>query len=86
MRAYDFRAVNYPVRLYSGRDAPARAANALARCFADLGMPARLSELEIPADGIEALVEDSMKNFNADPKREFQHHRAELLETLRACW
>ena len=67
-------------------DAPARAADALARYFGDLGMPAGLSELEIPADGIEAIVEDSMKNFNADPKREFLHNRDELLETLRACW
>ena len=54
--------------------------------YQSLGMPARLSELEIPAAGIEAIVEDSMKNFNADPKREFLHHRDELLETLRACW
>ena len=67
-------------------DAPARAADALARLFADLGMPTRLRELEVPESGLEAIVADSMKNFNADPKREFLQYRAELVETLRACW
>jgi alcohol dehydrogenase class IV len=67
-------------------DAPAMAADALARYFAGLGMPARLRELEVPQEGLEAIVVDSMKNFNADPKREFLHHRDELLDTLRDCW
>ena len=67
-------------------DAPARAADALTDYFARLGMPVRLRDLDIPAAGLEALVEDSMKNFNADPKREFLHHREELLAALRACW
>ncbi|MGH8663707.1 MAG: iron-containing alcohol dehydrogenase family protein [Burkholderiales bacterium] len=67
-------------------DAPARAADALARQFAALGMPARLRELEVPQAGLEPIVTDSMKNFNADPKREFLQHRAELAEALRVCW
>jgi hypothetical protein len=45
-----------------------------------------LRELEVPQEGLEAIVVDSMKNFNADPKREFLHHRDELLDTLRDCW
>jgi len=67
-------------------DAPARAADHLAATFARLGMPARLRELNVPEDGMPQVVEDSMKNFNADPKREFLEHRAELLEVSRACW
>ncbi len=67
-------------------DAPAGAADALARYFSDLGMPARLRELGVPRDGLDAVVADSMKNFNADPGREFLQHRDELAETLRACW
>lgn len=67
-------------------DAPARAADALTRCFADLGMPTRLRDLEEPQAGLEAIVADSMKNFNADPKREFLQHRDELRDALNACW
>jgi alcohol dehydrogenase class IV len=67
-------------------DAPARAADYLAETFAKLGMPVRLRELNVPEDGMPQIVEDSMKNFNADPKREFLEHRAELLEVGKACW
>jgi len=67
-------------------DAPARAADHLAQTFAKLGMPSRLREFNVPEDGMPAIVEDSMKNFNADPKREFLEHREELLSVARACW
>jgi alcohol dehydrogenase class IV len=67
-------------------DAPARAADNLAQTFAKLGMPARLRELQVPEDGLAAILEDSMKNFNADPKREFLQHREELSQVLSACW
>ena len=67
-------------------DAPARAADHLAAKLAKLGMPARLRDLNVPEDGMAQIVEDSMKNFNADPKREFLEHRAELLEVSKACW
>ena len=53
---------------------------------AGLGMPTRLRELRVPEDGLAAILEDSMKNFNADPKREFLHHRDALWGALRACW
>ena len=67
-------------------EAPARAADHLAQVFAKLGMPARLRDFNVPEDGMLAIVEDSMKNFNADPKREFLEHREELLSVARACW
>ncbi|MCC6535555.1 MAG: iron-containing alcohol dehydrogenase [Burkholderiales bacterium] len=66
--------------------APARAADHLAQVFERLGMPARLRDLDVPQAGIALLVEDSMKNFNADPKREFLAHRSELHAALEACW
>jgi len=67
-------------------DAPAQAADFLAATFTKLGMPARLRDLQVPEDGLPALLEDSMKNFNADPKREFLAHRDELQDVLNACW
>jgi alcohol dehydrogenase class IV len=67
-------------------EAPARAAEHLASTFARVGMPARLRDLDVPEDGLIAVLEDSMKNFNADPRREFLEHREELLKVLRACW
>lgn len=67
-------------------DAPLQAADYLADVFTKLGMPARLRDLRVPVDGLPALLEDSMKNFNADPKREFLQHRDELREVLSACW
>ena len=51
-----------------------------------LGMPARLRELDVPQEGLDAILDDSMKNFNADPKREFLQHREELRAALYACW
>jgi alcohol dehydrogenase class IV len=70
----------------NAEDAPARAADFLAATFTKLGMPARLRDLQVPEDGLPALLEDSMKNFNADPKREFLAHRDELQDVLKACW
>ena len=67
-------------------DAPARAADHLAATFAKLGMPTRLRDLNVPEDAMEAIVEDSMKNFNADPKREFLEHRDELRAVANSCW
>ena len=67
-------------------DAPSCAADHLAQTFAKLGMPTRLRDFDVPETGMPAIVEDSMKNFNADPKREFLEHREELLEVARACW
>ena len=54
--------------------------------FAKLGMPQRLRDLQVPQGGLALILEDSMKNFNADPKREFLEHRDELREVLEACW
>lgn len=67
-------------------DAPLRVADHAEAFFARLSMPVRLRDLAVPQDGLAQLLEDSMKNFNADPKREFLAHRDELMRVLQSCW
>jgi alcohol dehydrogenase class IV len=66
--------------------APDRAAAALERVFESVGMPTRLSQLDIPRDGLETILEHSLKNFNSDPKREFVRERELLWDVLQATW
>jgi alcohol dehydrogenase class IV len=66
--------------------APMKAAAALEQIFQSAGMPVRLSQLNIPRASLPLIVERSLKNFNADPKREFVRERALLLETIEAAW
>ena len=66
--------------------APERAAREIERLFSDAGMPVRLSQLDIPRDCLATVLENSLKNFNADPKREFIHHRDALRDALEAAW
>jgi alcohol dehydrogenase class IV len=70
-----------PAAELSARAAAAFEARALA-----LGLPTRLSQLNVPRDGLPLIVQDSLKNFNADPKREFVREQARLLEVLEAAW
>lgn len=69
-----------------GRSAHERAAEAVERAFAQAGMPTRLRELDIPRDSLAAVLESSLKNFNADPQREFLRERDALLTALEAAW
>jgi hypothetical protein len=48
----------------------------------------RLSQLpvQVPRESLPLLVQDSLKNFNADPKREFQREVDLLNEVLDAAW
>ena len=66
--------------------APEKAATALEGIFRSAGMPVRVSELKIPRASLPLIVENSLKNFNADPKREFVRERELLLSVLEACW
>jgi alcohol dehydrogenase class IV len=63
-----------------------RAADKLDQQFAMLGMPKNLSDINIPKSAAAGLLENSLKNFNADPKREFVKDREVLKEVLEACW
>ena len=66
--------------------APDKAATELERVFKSAGMPVRVSELNIPRESLPLIVENSLKNFNADPKREFVREREMLLAVIEACW
>lgn len=67
-------------------EAVERAATELERIFSSIGMPTRLSQLAIPRESLPRIVERSLKNFNADPKREFVRERDLLQKTLAAAW
>ena len=66
--------------------APERAAAALEQVFESIGTPTRLSQLGIPRDSLPKILEHSLKNFNADPKREFVRERDLLGDVLGSTW
>ena len=68
------------------RPAHERAAEAVESAFAQAGMPVKLRELDIPRDSLPTVLENSLRNFNADPKREFLREREALLAALDAAW
>ena len=63
-----------------------RAAAYLEDRFRALGLPTRVRDLGIPESGLPLLVADSLKNFNADPQREFEREQDVLHDVLRAAW
>ena len=67
-------------------DAPARIADRMDTVFRSLGMPTRLSELGIARERLPQVLELSLTNFNADPKREFVRESGTLREVLEAAW
>jgi alcohol dehydrogenase class IV len=67
-------------------EAPQRAADYLDKFFSDLGMPTRLRDLDFPREGLGQVLENSLKNFNADPKREFVRERDLLRDVLQEAW
>ena len=67
-------------------EAPFRAAGELEKVFASIGMPTRLSELDIPRASADAILSASLKNFNADPKQEFVREKELLRDVLDATW
>jgi alcohol dehydrogenase class IV len=69
-----------------GRPPQERAAAAVEQAFTGAGMPVRLRELGIPRDSLGDVLEASLKNFNADPKREFLRERDVLMAVLEAAW
>jgi alcohol dehydrogenase class IV len=70
----------------AGADAHVRVADRMESVFRSLGMPTRLSELGIAREGLPRVLELSLKNFNADPKREFVRERELLGEILQSAW
>ncbi len=62
------------------------AADAVEQAFARAGMPTKLRELDIPRDSLATVLENSLRNFNADPQREFLRERETLMAALQAAW
>jgi len=67
-------------------EAHLRAAEAFEARATALGMPIRLSQLPVSREALPLIVQDSLKNFNADPKREFAGEQGRLLEVIDAAW
>ncbi len=67
-------------------EAPLRAADCLEQQLASIGMPLKVSDLGIPRASAAVILENSLRNFNADPQREFVRERALLGEILDAAW
>ena len=66
--------------------APVKAAAEIERILKAAGAPLRVSELGIPRDSLSTILDNSMRNFNADPKREFIREKDFLGEVLQSCW
>lgn len=67
-------------------EAPFRVADALEAVLRSLGMPTRLSALGIERPALPRVIEHALRNFNADPKREFVRERELLSKILEAAW
>ena len=65
---------------------PERIAEKMEAVFRSLGMATRLSGLGITREQLPQVLEISLKNFNADPRREFVRERGMLEELLAAAW
>jgi alcohol dehydrogenase class IV len=65
---------------------PQRIAERMEAEFTALGMATRLSALGIARDRLPQVLELSLTNFNADPRREFVRERERLAAVLDAAW
>jgi len=54
--------------------------------FRSAGMPVRLAELDLERAKLPQVIEYSLKNFNADPEREFVRERETLAKVLEVAW
>jgi alcohol dehydrogenase class IV len=67
-------------------EAPFRVADALEAVLHSLGMPTRLSALGIERAALPRVIDHALRNFNADPRREFVRERELLSKVLEAAW
>jgi len=65
---------------------PERIAVKMEAVFKSLRMPTRLSGLDIERARLPLVLEHSLTNFNADPRRDFVKERGTLEEVLAAAW
>jgi alcohol dehydrogenase class IV len=69
-----------------GEKAPGWIAGHLDARFQAIRMPTRLSQLEMDRGLFPRLVEHSLMNFNADPKRDFAREPETLARVLESAW
>jgi len=67
-------------------EVPGRIAERMEKEFTALGMSTRLSALGIARERLPQVLELSLRNFNADPRREFVRERGTLAAVLDAAW
>jgi alcohol dehydrogenase class IV len=67
-------------------EVPGRIAEKMDAEFSALGMPTRLSGLGIARARLPHVLELSLRNFNADPRRDFVRERERLAQILEAAW
>lgn len=65
---------------------PAALADRIRADMAGLGFATDLNALGVPKDSAAPMLDRALKNFNADPRREFLAERDRLAEVLAACW
>ena len=65
---------------------PERIAVKMEAVFKSLRMPTRLSGLSIESAKLPLVLEHSLRNFNADPKRDFVRERELLAGILESAW
>jgi alcohol dehydrogenase class IV len=70
----------------SAQEANAASARALAAFYRSIGMPAALSELNIPRAELPLLAQDTLMNFNANPGARADDHVERMLALLEGCW
>ena len=70
----------------TGQAAAEATAAALDDLYRQIGMPARLRELDIPQDELPLLANDTLKNFNANPGDRPVDYTTQMLKLLRAAW
>jgi alcohol dehydrogenase class IV len=66
--------------------APAWIASHFEGQYQSIGMPTRLSALDVDRAVFPRLIEHSLRNFNADPKQEFAREPQTLEAVLDAAW
>ena len=67
-------------------DAAGATADRLDEIYRGIGMPARISDVDIPKAELPLLAQDTLKNFNANPGNRPDDYVEQMLSLLEAAW
>ena len=70
----------------SSADAAGATADRLDEIYRGIGMPARISDVDIPKAELPLLAQDTLKNFNANPGNRPDDYVEQMLSLLEAAW